>query len=108
MYNLSTHKETRITTSILANYPQINGDRIVWVDGDNNNWDIYMYNLSTHKETRINTSRSAEYPQIYGDRIVWVDVDNKVPLQKILIFKQNFISTEMTIKKEYFSENMLI
>jgi len=31
-----------------------------------------------------------------------------VPLQKILIFKQNFTSTETTIKTEYFSENVLI
>jgi beta propeller repeat protein len=60
MYNLSTHKETQIITSRLAEYPQINGDRIVWVDGDNNNWDIYMYNLSTQKETQITTNESAQ------------------------------------------------
>lgn len=52
----------------------IHGDRIVWTDWRNGNYDIYMYDLSTHKETQITTDESDQVnPVIYGDRIVWQD-----------------------------------
>src|SRR5664280_2819178 len=54
--------------------PAIYGDRIVWSDGSNGKFDIYMYNLFTQKETLITTSKSDQLdPVIYGDRIVWQD-----------------------------------
>ncbi|AKB80696.1 cell surface protein [Methanosarcina barkeri 3] len=85
MYDLSTSKETRITTSGLASTPAIYGDRIVWQDKRNLDvltggiGDIYMYNLSTEKESRISysgQSSSGSSPAIYGDRIVWQDRRN--------------------------------
>ena len=55
----------------------IYGDRIVWQDNRNGNFDIYMYNLSTSKETQITTNESIQWcPSIYGDRIVWTDMRN--------------------------------
>jgi beta propeller repeat protein len=55
MYDISTRKETQITTnaSTQAN-PDIYGNRIVWED--NREWganQIGMYDLSTHKETLL-------------------------------------------------------
>jgi beta propeller repeat protein len=80
MYDLSTSKETQITTNASDQYsPAIYGDRIVWVDyrdANEENWNpsIYMYNISTSKETRITTNGAIPYsPAIYGDKIVWMD-----------------------------------
>jgi len=67
--------ETQISTSGSA--PAIYGDRIVWQDDRNGNWDIYMYDLSTKKKTRITTNKSNQIdPAIYGNRIVWDDDQN--------------------------------
>jgi beta propeller repeat protein/parallel beta-helix repeat protein len=77
MYDLSTSKETQISTSESDDFsPDIYGDRIVWNDLRNENGEIYMYNLSTKKETQVTTNGLASSPKIYGDRIVWVDYRN--------------------------------
>ena len=81
MYDLSTRKETRISTSGRASIPTIYGDRIVWMDSRNSDFigtgDVYMYNLSTEKESRISYSgHSSPSLAIYGDRIVWQDYRN--------------------------------
>ncbi len=78
MYDISTKKETRITSngSAVGMNPAIYGDRIVWSDSRNGNEDIYMYDLSTKKETRITNHGSAG--TIYGNRIVWPDSLNGV------------------------------
>jgi len=78
MYDLSTKKETQITTNGSTPHdPAIYGNRIIWEDYGNyltNN--IYMYDLSTKKETQIPTKDEygGEWPvdsAIYGDKIVW-------------------------------------
>jgi beta propeller repeat protein len=59
MYDLSTKKETQITTSGSAANPDIYGDRIVWQDDRDGlgNWDIYMYDISSKKEIQITTNK---------------------------------------------------
>lgn len=55
-------------------YPVIDGNRIVWSDNRNGNWDIYMYDLSTNTETQItNDSVDQTHPDISGKRIVWLN-----------------------------------
>jgi beta propeller repeat protein len=86
MYDVSTSKETRITTSGSASDLAIYGNRIVWIDGRNGKnqddnaggHDIYMYDLSTHKEIRItNSTIPADdfgyslMVAISGNRIMW-------------------------------------
>lgn len=83
MYDLSTHKETQITTDVSPQlYPAIYSDTIVWLDagsGDRANWEICGYNLTTSKEIQINTIRPWRYyhPAIYGNRIVWMDLSTR-------------------------------
>ena len=75
MYDISTQKETQITSneSIQIN-PAIYGDKIVWQDFRNGNWDIYMYDLSTSTETQITHNSSDQTsPDIYEDKIIWVE-----------------------------------
>ncbi len=61
----------------LQYYPKIYGDKIVWQDNRNGEWDIYMYNISSGIETRITLHTAPqEYPDIYGDKIVWQDNRN--------------------------------
>ncbi len=87
MYDLSTHKEKRITTDKSDQWgPDIYGNRVVWLDMRKSGsvpddgfggFDVYMYNLSTKKETRITKSTIPISPDIvskvaiYGNRIVW-------------------------------------
>ncbi|UCH89199.1 MAG: hypothetical protein JSV49_00695, partial [Thermoplasmata archaeon] len=71
-------KETQITTDpATQRFPDIYGDRIVWIDDRNGAYDIYMYDLSTSTETRRTTDTTGlGCPAIYGDRIVWSDNRN--------------------------------
>lgn len=87
MYDISSGKETQITTNESnQTNPDIFGDRIVWFDDrnigknvDENTYGhplIYMYNVSTFVETPINYEEIFYFvwgsPRIYGDRIVWM------------------------------------
>ncbi len=54
--------------------PDISGDRIVWQDRRDSDWDIYLYDLATRTETRMTTNPSDQRnPAIDGNRIVWQD-----------------------------------
>ncbi len=58
MYDISTSKETQISTSGKANNPVVYGDRIVWTEFDSlKRLNIYIYNISTSEVIPINTSR---------------------------------------------------
>ena len=65
--------ETKITASGSAGFPDIYGDRIVYMNWRNETElsEIYVYNLSTKMETMIPTSGLTGFPKIYGDRIVY-------------------------------------
>ncbi|MDD1654529.1 MAG: PKD domain-containing protein, partial [Methanomicrobiales archaeon] len=57
-------------------YPDISGDRVVWVDDRNrlanrSQWDIYLYQISTQAETRITTdSWDQSRPAVNGNYVV--------------------------------------
>lgn len=76
MFDLSSNKETQITTSGSAISPDIYGNRIVWQDKRNEISDIYMFDLSTLKETQVTASGSAASPAIYEDRVVCQEAGN--------------------------------
>jgi beta propeller repeat protein len=71
-------EEIQITNdSNPQNNPAIYGDRIVYEDFRNGNYDIYLYDLSTGNETQItsdlNTQRNSD---IHGNRVVYTDNRN--------------------------------
>jgi len=67
--------EKQITSEINSQErPSISGDKIVWQDYRNGNWDIYMYDLSSNTETQITTNSSSQtFPHIDVNKIVWQD-----------------------------------
>ncbi|WP_240664303.1 hypothetical protein [Methanosarcina sp. MSH10X1] len=77
IYDLSTKKETQITSSPdTQTHPAIYGNRIVWVDtgGEDDGWEnhgIFMHDISTNKKMRISSSGHTSNPVIYGNKIVW-------------------------------------
>jgi len=82
LQNLTTKKQTRITTNdFWDSLPAIYGNKIVWerVTGSSGASNIYMYDISNKKETQISTSNNAYYPAIYGNKIVWEDYRNGYP-----------------------------
>jgi len=99
MYDLSTRKETRITSSGSAYKPDIYGDRIVYTDyrssgGFFSGSNIYMYDLSNQKETQIATSGDAYDPAIYSNRIVWtVWFDSTIHMYDLSTHKETQITS---------------
>ncbi|MCH8496078.1 MAG: hypothetical protein LAT57_10690 [Balneolales bacterium] len=76
LYNFLTDSYTEISFNQNYNstHPSIDGNRIVWQDNRNGNWDIYFYDLSTSIETQITSNSSDQTrPVISGNYIVWVD-----------------------------------
>ena len=71
---------TQITTDTLyQGFPEIYGDRIVWMDnrGGGPNYDIYMYDITTGIETQITSDpNEQDGPVIWEDIIVWTDDRN--------------------------------
>ncbi len=65
------------TVGAWQEYPAVHGDRIVWQDLRNTNWDIYMLQISTGEVTRLTTNvHNQRHPDIHGDLVVWQDDRN--------------------------------
>lgn len=80
MYDLSTMKETQITTNPSDSInPAIYGNNIVWQDNRSGNWDIYAYDLVTHQQIHTTNNSDQVAPAIYGNNIVWTDYRNGQP-----------------------------
>ncbi|AKB52508.1 Chitin binding protein [Methanosarcina barkeri str. Wiesmoor] len=68
--------ETRITNHGTASNPDIYGDKIVWQDNRNGNWDIYIFDLSTKTEIHTTNKTDQINPAIYENLVVWEDERN--------------------------------
>jgi beta propeller repeat protein len=90
MYNLSKNEKKAICTAADSqSYPEIYGNKIIWVDkreGASNEFNylngvIYMYDLANPSQAENGLSLfptvfNEGYPAIYNNTIVWVDYRN--------------------------------
>jgi len=107
-HNLSNSIETQITfNESQKDKLAIYGDRIVWQDDRNGNWDIYVYDLSESKEIQLTNDESDQLnPAVYGDKIVWEDYrDDKENRYHCSIYMYDF-SAEPTMPFASFSANI--
>ena len=75
MNDLTTNQERQISSNSANQIaPDIDNNRIVWLDYRNGKPDIFMYDLISNQEKRITTDIAKPFaPTIKGNRIVWVD-----------------------------------
>lgn len=89
--------EKQITTNMSdSQNPAIYGNKIVWQDDRNGNWDVYIYNLSTKNEIHTNNLSDQINPAIYENNVVWQDYRNglsDIYLQNLTTNKQTRITT---------------
>ncbi|HII92149.1 MAG TPA: PKD domain-containing protein [Methanosarcina sp.] len=74
--SLSAITETRITNHGTASSPDIYGDKIVWQDNRNGNWDIYIFDLAAKTEIHTTNLTNQTVPAIYKNLVVWEDERN--------------------------------
>jgi len=75
LYDLATATEQVITnTEGFKQNVRICGDRVVWDERRNGNWDIFMYDLATETEIRLTNDPADQIaPAISEAAVVWVD-----------------------------------
>ncbi len=78
-FNLATQEEHAIT-HFHSQKPSIWGNKVIWQDKRNGNWDIYLYDLNNGQEQQI-TSHPANQTdaQIFENRVVFRDDRNLAP-----------------------------
>ena len=60
-------------------FPSISGQKIVWEDDRNGDWDIYLYDMGTGQTRRLTDDPKDQMaPRISGNRVVWQDYRNSV------------------------------
>ena len=98
LYNIETGEEIAITSDPQVNSrnADISGDRIVWEDDRNGNWDIYIYNISRPDlgaYPLIDFPGNQTQPAIYNDILVYVD---KTEDFKSNIYMYNLTTHDLT------------
>ncbi|MBI4149649.1 PD40 domain-containing protein, partial [Candidatus Woesearchaeota archaeon] len=91
LYDLTTSKETKLTTNGRTLHVSIYGNKVIW---STQNYvgryeDIILYDLTTNKETNITTTgKNLDLNAliIYGDKIVWSEFDFRSEFGNIYMY----------------------
>jgi beta propeller repeat protein len=76
-----------ITNPSAQLFPSVSGNKIVWQDDRNGNWDIYLYDLDTNEERQITHDKANHFlPDISGNKIVWQDHRNNPAFADIYLY----------------------
>lgn len=79
-------------------YPDVSGDKIVWEDNRNGDWEIYMYNVGSKSETRItHNSKNQGDAKIDGNIVAWIDYRNAGSTTNCDVYMYN-IQTRVTTR----------
>lgn len=112
MKDLSTGVEQPVCTDLADQYsPAVEGNKIVWQDYRNGNWDIYMreYDPSTGllgAETRVTNSNDDQtWPAISGDFIAWKSKPRYVGHEDIYLRKLSS-GTEIAVTSDAASQKL--
>jgi beta propeller repeat protein len=87
-------------------WPAISGNRIVWEDNRNGDWEIYMYDIASKHETRITyNSKNQGNVAIYGNIVAWIDYRNKGSTTNNDVYMYNIanhITSRVTLKSGFY------
>ena len=66
------------SSNVKQEHPSIYGDKAVFADNREGNWDIYLYDFNIEQLEKItNNTADQKNPMIYQDMIVWEDYRNE-------------------------------
>ncbi len=73
LYDIPSHQTSKISTSGVANNPDIYENTVVWSETNNGKKDIFMRDIAANEITQVTTNGTSSKPAIYGNRIVYTN-----------------------------------
>ncbi len=83
LYDAVTKSTVEVANNVSFYYderPSMDGDFLVYMGWDGNDWEIYVYQISSGVKTQLtNNNLDDRYPRVHKSKIVWQQNDNINP-----------------------------